>query len=133
MEWLVTTANRLTSNTDSGECIYTRSKSNKDIELHYDRNCRHQTNNNNHSNAVTSVSFHTLAGHAIDDAVAARIHVPDGVGCKPHTKSKPETGPQDDVEYNRIVFGIPWSTIQRILQKRATASAHEINCYTTNN
>jgi len=59
---------------------------------------------NNCSDASgASVSFHALAGHAIDDAVAAGIHEPDGVRREPYAQSKSQARPEDDVEYSWII------------------------------
>lgn len=48
--------------------------------------------------------LHALTGHPVDDAVAARVHVPDAVGDKVDGDGQPYHTPEDDVEYNRVVL-----------------------------
>jgi len=87
------------------------------------RTAQRQTRNN----WTRSVSLHTLTGHAVDDAVAVWIHEPDGVRCKPQTKTKSKTWPEENVEYCSIILGILCSQIQWILQKQKITSVLQAN------
>ena len=96
--------------------------------------CTGMWRNNCSDASGASVSFHALAGHAIDDAVAAGIHEPDGVRREPHAQSKSQARPEDDVEYSWIICRVHRSTVQRILEKKpATTSVHDISCQSTRN
>lgn len=96
--------------------------------------CTGMWRNNCSDASGASISFHALAGHAIDDAVAAGIHEPDGVRREPHAQSKSQARPEDDVEYSWIICRVHRSTVQRILEKKpATTSVHDISCQSTRN
>ena len=49
------------------------------------------------------VHLEALAGHAVDDAVAARVHEPDAVRDGGHSDREHHHRPQDDVERHRVL------------------------------
>ena len=66
--------------------------------------------------SCSSVSLEALARHAVDDAVATRVHEPDSVAHGGDGESKHDHRPQDDVEYDRILVRVDRVHIQLPLQ-----------------
>ncbi len=52
----------------------------------------------------TLFSLHALTGHPVDDAVTARVHVPDAVGNEVNGQSEAYHAPENDVEYDSVVL-----------------------------
>ena len=68
----------------------------------------------------SSVSLESLAGHAVDDAVATRIHEPYAVADGGDGDRKHDHRPQDDVEDDRILVRVDRVDIQLPLQTSVT-------------
>lgn len=56
-----------------------------------------------HPSPQLIVLLHAHGGHAVDDGVTARVHVPHGQGDGQDGQSQDNTQPQDNVEDGRVV------------------------------
>ena len=66
--------------------------------------------------SARSVGLQSLAGHTVDDAVAAGVHVPHAVADAEDGEGQNDHHPQDDVEHHRVLACVGRVHVQVRLQ-----------------
>ena len=73
------------------------------------------------------LSLHSLAGHAVDEGVAAGVHVPDAPRDAEHRQAKHDGEPEDDVEHGSVQIRVHWRQVELQTEHECAQDLGSIN------